>query len=320
MTSRELVKRALDFEITERIPLECPYNIGIENDVSGPSYHYGLGKTQGKTYIKGSSIDAWGCVWVAAEDGVAGEVKEPPIESWSDLSSFRPPFDVLDEADLSDVNRQCGATDKFMMRQWGTNPFERMQFLRGSENLFIDLAEMRSELYKLRDMVHEFHLREVEMWADTDVDGIHIADDWGTQRSLLISPKLWREFFKPIYKDYCDIAHSRGKYVMMHSDGYTEDIIPDLIEIGVNAVNTQIDCMDVQKLSELYHGKIAFWGGFDRQYLLPFGDESEVRAEVNRFAGELLKYGRTGVVAQCFRDKGGRESNIRAYYEAWRNI
>ena len=58
MTSRELVKQALNFQTTGRIPLECPYNIGIENDIQYPSYYY-AGKTQGTAYIKGSRIDAW---------------------------------------------------------------------------------------------------------------------------------------------------------------------------------------------------------------------------------------------------------------------
>ncbi|MCL2461196.1 MAG: methyltransferase, partial [Defluviitaleaceae bacterium] len=192
-----------------------------------------------------------------------------------------------------------------------------MQYLRGTENLFVDLASGSADVFKLRDMIHEFYLREVEMWADTDVDGIHIEDDWGTQLSLLISPGMWREYFKPLYKDYCGIAHRKGKFVVMHSDGQISDILPDLIEIGVNAVNVQLDCMDVERLASLYHGRLAFWGGFDRQYLLPFGSEAEVRNEVRRIGGAFFRYGYTGVVGQCFRDKGAKEENIRAVYDEW---
>lgn len=76
-----------------------------------------------------------------------------------------------------------------------------MQFLRGTENLLMNLAYGEDKVYKLRDMLHEFFVREMEMWADTDVDGISFMDDWGTQKTLLISPILWREFFKPLYKD-----------------------------------------------------------------------------------------------------------------------
>jgi uroporphyrinogen-III decarboxylase len=160
-------------------------------------------------------------------------------------------------------------------------------------------------------------MKEVELWVNTDVDGIHIEDDWGTQLALLISPKMWREYFKPIYKDYCDLAHSKGKFVVMHSDGQISDIIPDMIEIGVDAVNAQLDCMDIEKVALQYSGKIAFWGGFDRQYLLPFGTTEEVRKEVRRIGAAFFNKRRTGIIGQCFKDKGGKDENIQAVYDEW---
>jgi hypothetical protein len=200
---------------------------------------------------------------------------------------------------------------------FGIEPFQRMQFLRGTENVFMDLAYGDARIIKLRDMVHDFYRREVELWTETDVDGIHIEDDWGTQRALLISPDMWREYFKPIYKDYCDLARSKNKFIVMHSDGCTMEIIPDLIEIGFHALNLQLDCMDIEKIAALHAGKIAFWGGFDRQYLLPFGTTEEVRAEVQRIGNTFFHYGRTGLIAQCFRDKDCRSDNIKAYYDEW---
>jgi uroporphyrinogen decarboxylase len=320
VTSRERIIRALNFQEYDKVPLEYGIDGIHPGDVAYPDFFYGKGKSSGIPYQKGSHVDIWGCIWEAGEDGVKGEVKQPLLTDWSGLDTFQPPWDVLEEADLSSVNRQCAESDKFMIHMWGTDPFQRMQYLRGTENLFMDLACGDPEVFKLRDMVHEFHMREVEMWANTDVDGIHIEDDWGTQLSLLISPKLWREFFKPLYRDYCDLAHSKGKYVIMHSDGNIAEIIPDLIEIGVHAVNTQLDCMDVEKLADLYHQKIAFWGGFDRQHLLPFGTTEEVRNEVRRIAGVFFKYGRTGVIGQCFQDKGHKAENIFAVYDEWRKL
>jgi uroporphyrinogen decarboxylase len=98
------------------------------------------------------------------------------------------------------------------------------------------------------------------------------------------------------------------------------DIIGDLAEIGVNAINAQIDCMDLEQLSERFHGKMAFWGGFDRQQLLPFGSEEEVAAEVDRIASAFFQYGRTGIIALCVHDKDAKESNIKAYYDAWGRV
>ena len=76
----------------------------------------------------------------------------------------------------------------------------------------------------------ELGRRLMRKWAQTDVDCLQMMDDWGSQKSLLISPKLWRQYFGPMYKDYIDIAHNAGKKISMHSDGYTLDILPDLIE------------------------------------------------------------------------------------------
>jgi hypothetical protein len=149
---------------------------------------------------------------------------------------------------------------------------------------------------------------------------VHIADDWGSQSALLISPALWRAFYKPLYRDYCDLAHARGKYVVMHSDGYTADIVPDLIEIGVNALNLQLFCMDLEGLAARYAGKVAFWGEIDRQRLLTHGTTDEVRAAVRRVAAAFLRKARTGVVGQCFWGKDHRPENMDAVYDEWRRL
>jgi uroporphyrinogen-III decarboxylase len=163
-------------------------------------------------------------------------------------------------------------------------------------------------------------MKQMQMWAKTDVDAVHIVDDWGSQQALLISPDLWRAFFKPLYKDYCDVAHSHGKSVLMHSDGYIADIIPDLIEIGVNAVNAQLFCMPIEELADKFSGRICFWGEVDRQRLLTFATPQEVREGVRRVAGAFLKKKRTGVVGQCFWGKGHRIENCEAVYDEWSKL
>lgn len=317
MNSRELVHAALEFQTVERIPLEG----GKNSDVAEPPYRYGAGRSDyRRLYKKGVWRDDWGCCFEAAEDGVLGEVKQYLLADWSALKQFTPPWDVLDDADLSRVNPTCAESDKFQIKLWRTQLFQRMQYLRGTEQLFMDLAYGDAEVFKLRDMVHEFYLKEVEMWSQTDVDAIHLEDDWGTQNALFISPQMWREYFKPLYRDYCEIAHSYHKKVVMHCDGYITDIIGDLAEIGVNAVNAQLDCMDLQELENRFGGKIAFWGGFGRQYYLPFGSVDEVRAEVLRIAEILLSSRRTGVIGGCNVDKDAKRENIDAMYEQWAKI
>ncbi len=108
--------------------------------------------------------------------------------------------------------------------------------------------------------------------------------------------------------------HRAGKAVFFHSDGNIEEIYPDLIEIGVNAVNSQLFCMDYQSLGALYAGKIVFWGEVDRQRLLPLGTPEEVRSGVEKLRAAL---GRRGVIAQCQLEPGVPQENIEAVFAAW---
>ncbi len=333
MNSRDRVKKVLKQEEVDRLPRTLWALPGVMDyrkqefnevigkfpgDFGGPVCSYGRGKRcKGDSAKVGVNVDAWGSVWYVGEPGVIGEVKEYPLADWSALDSYALPWELLDEADLSQVNKSCAQSDRFILAGTETRPFERMQFLRGTENLFMDLAYGNKEVFKLRDMLHEFSVREMEMWAGTDVDGVSFMDDWGTQKTLLISPKLWREFYKPLYKDYCDILHKKGKYVFFHSDGNIEAIYPDLVEIGVDALNSQLFCMDMEKLGELYAGKITFWGEIDRQNILPFGTITDVRNAVGRVAKALLKGKRTGVIAQCEWGVKDPKENIEAVYDEW---
>jgi len=338
MNSKERVYKVLNFEEVDRIPRQLWYLPGVAmfrsdelkkllekypNDIIGSVGIYRQDKrAKGEPCKKGYYVDSWGSVFYVAEDGVIGEVKEPVLDDWGKLDSYQPPWEILDEKLVSDVNRYCEENrEKFIIGGTDIRPFERMQFLRGTENLFIDIALGNDEIFKLRDMLHEFYLKELSIWIKTDVDAISFMDDWGSQTALLISPKFWREFFKTLYKEYCDIIHSSGKYVFFHSDGFIEEIYPDLIEIGINAVNSQLFCMDIESLGKKYAGKIVFWGEIDRQYLLPFGKPEEVREGVRRVAKSLMPNGKkTGVIAQCEWGVKDPIENIEAVFDEWDKI
>jgi uroporphyrinogen decarboxylase len=166
----------------------------------------------------------------------------------------------------------------------GDTLFQRMFYLRGFENLLIDLAERRPEVFSLRDRIVAFLLKRIEMWLGYDVDGLFFRDDWGTQLELMIPPAMWREMFKPSYQRLFAAVHAGGKHVFFHSDGMIRAIIPDLIEIGVNALNAQIPCMDAAELARDFGHRICFVAGADRQHFLPFGTPREVEAHCIQLA------------------------------------
>lgn len=333
MNSRERVIKTLKHEEVDRLPRHLWLLPGVldfrknevdevlkkyPSDIESPVFKYGASRrARGNPCAVGEYVDEWGSVWHVGEPGIIGEVKECPIKNWSDLTSYALPWEILDEADFSQVNRSCAQSQKFMLAGTTVRPFERMQFLRGTEQLFIDLAYGEKEVLRLRNMLHEFFVKELEIWAGTDVDGVSFMDDWGTQHSLLISPALWREYYKPLYKDYCDILHGKGKYVFFHSDGNIESIYPDLIEIGIDAINSQLFCMDIKNIGRQFSGKITFWGEIDRQHILPFGTKEDVGAAVKRVANAMLKGKRTGLIAQCEWGIKDPKENIETVFEEW---
>lgn len=264
----------------------------------------------------GSYTDDWGSVWEVGEPGIIGEVKSPALAEWPALATFQPPWELVRDRDLAHANRNCASSDSFMLSPACARPFERLQFLRGTENTFIDLADRRPEIFKLTEMIHEFYLADVRNWARSEVDGVFLMDDWGANNALLIDPKIWREIFKPLYRDYCDLIHAAGKFVFFHSDGNIEAIYGDLVEIGVDAINSQLFCMNIEELAKRYKGRITFWGEIDRQHVLPFGSPDDVRAAVRRVRN-ALDDGTGGVIAQCEWGKDNSKDNIEAVFRAW---
>lgn len=316
MTPRERIKAALAFKDCDVVPIEA-------RDCTGAFYSYPPWYTGAPQNQVGRRTDPWGCTWVSLEPGVCGEVKDHPLADWSRFDRFSPPWHILEKADLSAANRWCEETDKFVIPQWEPtmpNIFERLQHLRGTENLFLDLASGDSRIVKLRDRLQEYYLKQMEMWCKTNVDAVQCADDWGTQIALLISPAMWREYFKPVYKQYCDMAHAHGKYILMHSDGYVAEIIPDLVEIGMDALNLQIFCMDIETLADRYHHRVAFWGEIDRQFIQVFGTPDDMRKAVRRLAKAFFRHGRTGFVAQCCYTMKTPEANMRAEWDEWQKV
>jgi uroporphyrinogen-III decarboxylase len=277
-------------------------------------------RAKGTPFRKGSYTDEWGCVWQCGEDGVTGEIKAPLMgENWSALAGFTPPWEILDNANWKEVDRaqerNLKTENKYMLLGCG-GPFERVQHIRGTENLFMDMAYQTAEFRTLLAMVHEFCLREITGWSHTAADAVSFSDDWGSQTSLLISPEMWRCIFKPLYKQYCEVIHASGKKVFMHSDGNIFPIYEDLIEIGVDAINSQLFCMDIDEIARRFKGRITFWGEIDRQHILPFGSPDDVRNAVWKVRG-ALDDDTGGVIAQCEWGSKNSVENIKAVFETW---
>lgn len=335
MTPREIVYRCLNFQNPPRFPREIwslpwsekylseclgevrrrwPDDFGYPGRVYRPSP-----RVKGELYEVGEYQDEWGCRFVNLHWGIQGEVREPILPDLSRWREVRPPDEILLEnrsAAMDQVNRDCADSDLFMCASACPRPWERLQFLRGTENAMADVMTPDDDLHGLLRRIHEFYLRELEFWVETDVDRIMFMDDWGSQTQLLIPPRVWRELFKPLYRDYADLAHAHGKKVFMHSDGFIEEIYPDLVEIGVDAMNSQLFVMDFDRLAAIARGKMTMWGELDRQHVLTSADPNVARVAVRRVARAFYDK-RGGVIAQFEVTPGAQAATVIAAMEEW---
>ena len=332
-TSREIVYQTLNFAGPARVPRDLwtlpiaekaypaefaailaaypPDIVGIDGCERARA------PTRGDQYAIGEFTDEWGATFVSVQPGVIGEVKHPLIRDWAtDTSRVHIPHEWL-TVDRDAVNRACAATEKFTLAGCWPRPFEQLQFLRGTADFYMDLTDPPPAMRDFMATLHAFYCDLLAVWAQTDVDALRIMDDWGSQRSLLISPAMWRTYFVPMYRDYAQIAHAAGKKFFMHSDGHILAIYPDLIEIGVDALNSQIFCMGIEQLAS-FAGKITFWGEIDRQHLLAFATPDAVEAVVRQVYAQLWRNG--GCIAQCEFGAGAQPANVERVFATWANI
>ena len=333
MKSKELVFRSLDFDSPQRIPRQCWLLPWAEKRYPNESARLvkefpddlipaaGMytrpQKYSGNRYDEGNFTDEWGCRFLNIQEGLIGVPVEPLIKTWDQLSSLKPPEEML-AVDIRQVNAFCKATDKFTYSNSWVRPFERYQFIRTTELSMIDIALDSPEMKTLISIIHNHYLKEVEAWAKTDIDAIGVMDDWGMQKGMIVSPDYFRKYYKPLYKEYIEIARHYKKYVFMHSDGDISEIIPDLIEIGINALNSQLFCMNIEELGKKFRGKLTFWGEMDRQNILPNGNKADIEDAVNLVYNNLFSEG--GVIGQCEFGPAAKPENIFYVFESWNSV
>ena len=242
-------------------------------------------------------IDSWGGgqTETAPGDWYPGIHPIPEARTLEDLESYQGWPDMSDPSRIAHVAEQgrlLAEENQFaiLATPWLLFPFERAHAMQGMEvflmNMAMDPDFARSLLEKIA-----FHCKQLmgpflEQLGD-NVDIIKIGDDLGTQESLMISPKMYREILKPVHADFISFIKARTKAkVLFHSDGDVAPLIPDFIEIGVdilNPIQTSAGKMsDLASLKKHYGNNIVFCGGIDSHRILPHGSVADVREEVRR--------------------------------------
>lgn len=279
MTSRELVLRTLRFEGADRLPYDLPEPYGTD--------FYSIEMDPSPDARPSAGRDEWGAVWVNTGHMQLGQVKQVPLPTWEDMPSLSIP-DVDDPVRWVNVRgvRQR-AEEKFVLAK-GISLYERIHFLRGMDNTWADIYDAPDRLRSLIGVLLDMNLRAIGGFAREGADGYLIPDDWGLQDTLMISPRSWREIWKPFYARLFRAVHEAGMSMFLHSCGYIVDILDDLIDIGLDAVHMdQQENMGLELLGRRFGGRLTFFSPVDIQKTMVHGSVDEIRAYCRLMAKHL---------------------------------
>lgn len=291
--SRELVRKAVEFDSPERVPFLYwidsrtfqKYGEALTDFLKDfPEDICQLHITTPKDWQPApDGSDEWGCKRRAATGGLGSRIEKHPLERWEALSDYVFPDPYAPGRFDRAAEQMKISPGRYFLGTVGNTIFERMHFLHGFENTLEDLYLNRDRIEELADRILEFDIGLIHGWAKLGVDGIFFMDDYGLQNQLVMPPKLFRQIFKPRYRQLIEVCHKSGLHAFLHSCGNVYEIIPDLIEIGLDVLQgLQPHAMDIEQVGRRFGGQICFMGGLDAQCTLPFGTPEEVRQMVGK--------------------------------------
>ncbi|MDF1513897.1 MAG: uroporphyrinogen decarboxylase family protein [Anaerolineae bacterium] len=296
MKSRDIVKRTILFEGAPRLPYNLPEPYGTD--------FAGIGMTPSPDSRPSQGIDEWGAVWENIGVCQLGEVKEFPLQSWEN-------FDHLAIPDITEPHRWSAlegarerAGDKFLIAS-GISIYERVHFIRGLENTWIDIYQNTEALCELLDILVDMNLYAIHRYADAGADGFMFCDDWGLQDRLMISPQVWRKLWKPRYARIYEAVHNAGMLAFLHSCGHIVSILDDLIEIGLDVIHMdQQENMGLALLGERFGGRLTFYSPVDIQQTMVSGTEHDIRSYCRNMV-KLLGRSQGGFIPRWYSDPAG---------------
>lgn len=345
MVGRDRVRNAIGFRAVDKLPLYF-FTFG-ETDIvelflkparnwiprEFPAYYLDykfLGKKRGGY---GKREDEWGTIWQFGETvGVVPHLLECPIKTTDQMEAYVIPdplapgrlegFDsiISENPDLYFIALQAGLL------------FERLYQIRGFNETLIDLYENQHRILRFLDRLVDFQIstiRRLDAELPGKIQGFKATDDWGTQNAMVIDPNLWREVFKPRYRRIIDKVHELGMHFWFHSDGQIGEIIPDLIEIGVDVLDVPqpVSIFGAEKLGKEYSGKVSFCLYIDIQSTLVKGTLEQIEREAEDLVLFCSTKNGSGMIASDYPDGESigaslrnRRASLQAFKKAFNKI
>ena len=211
---------------------------------------------------------------------------QPPLAnaaSTQDVAAHSWP--QADWFDCSGMAPRCAAQSEYALVSGKSDLMGAGEFIQGMEDFLMGLVTddpvTTAILDHLTDFFLEYNQRVFES-ADGGLDIAWYGDDYGTQNGLLIGPPTWRKHFRPRLAKLVDLAKSHGLKVMLHSCGSVRELIPDLIDVGIDILDTvqpEAAGMDPRELKESFGDRICFHGTISTAGVLATGSADEVRQE-----------------------------------------
>lgn len=325
MNSRDRTFLALEHKPGDRIPIDfwatpavarnleielgMPYSQFLDdNDVD-------LRYIEGPTYIGPTlapGTDIWGVGRTAVAAGTPGQVESYSEVTKPPLSDAGTPGEIEsyghwpdpDMFDYSGIEQQCDAIlQKNRIVVFMGDRLNRIaqlkpaMYLRGAENILIDLAASPEMAETVFNKIREFYLGYLERIlraAAGKIDIVLTGDDFGAQNGLLIGVDMWRRFLKPGFADYIGMIKSHKAFAMHHTCGSVVDIVPDLIECQLDilqSIQPEAHGMSLASLKRMFGKNICFHGGVSIQKTMPYGSPDDIRREIQTIAGIVKQDG-----------------------------
>jgi uroporphyrinogen decarboxylase len=260
--------------------------------------------------------DDWGVRWEVKEPRSSSFPVVHPITSPEMVDGY--PFPSADDPRMARTAREAASradgTRSILFGDNGWGLFERSWLLLGMRRFFLWSFRYPDALKALLEHVAAVTVRlAVILIAEAGIDVLGYGDDWGMETGLLFSRDLWGRFIRPHQERLYRVARDYGVLIFQHSDGRVQDLVPDLVDMGVDMLNVQRECNDWPTLIERFGERLTLWGGVSAR-TLDLAGAPQIRGEVE----ECCRLGRAGgvVLAPGHSLKYPKE-NLEVMRSAW---
>ena len=265
--------------------------------------------------------DDWGCVWYNVKEGNLGQVVEHPLADYKDINKLRIP-DPLEQINWKQLRVKADEEKRKGLPVIGEPEsfsqvgfFDRLQFLRGLENLLVDFINEPPEFATLIEIVLDYNLKYIKKYLEIGVDVMWFHGDIGTQKGLLFSPEVFRKYLKPAYTEMYRTCRDAGAHVWYSSDGNLLEIVDDLIECGVTLHDPQVRANSIDGIATAYRGKLCALVDVDEQ-MLPFCNPEDIHLQIKEIVDKVSSP-KGGLMIYAIPSEDVPLENIEALCTGW---